>query len=176
MTNQSILSVFGLLFESQLRMHEDTFTAALITNLNSLALNFSGLFIGPAIKSFKPRNVAATGCLLVSLGLTLCSFATQSWHFIVGYSLFVGFGLGLISPSTFMAINSYFSSKRGRAVGVSLAGAGVGQVFIPHMVRFFLDNYGFRGAVLAMAALSLTGVSINIYLLLLSLTNNILHL
>ncbi|EDW61848.1 monocarboxylate transporter 13 [Drosophila virilis] len=158
MTNQSILSVFGLLFESQLRMHEDTFTAALITNLNSLALNFSGLFIGPAIKSFKPRNVAATGCLLVSLGLTLCSFATQSWHFIVGYSLFVGFGLGLISPSTFMAINSYFSSKRGRAVGVSLAGAGVGQVFIPHMVRYFLDNYGFRGAVLAMAALSLTGL------------------
>ncbi|EDW09251.1 monocarboxylate transporter 13 [Drosophila mojavensis] len=158
MTNQSILSVFGLLFEGQLRMHEDTFTAALITNLNSLALNFSGLFIGPAIKSFKPRNVAATGCLLVSIGLTLCSFATESWHYIVGYSFFVGFGLGLISPSTFMAINSYFSSKRGRAVGVSLAGAGVGQVFIPHMVRYFLENYGFRTAVLAMAALSLTGL------------------
>ncbi|KAH8370333.1 hypothetical protein KR093_003090 [Drosophila rubida] len=159
MTNQSILSVFGQLFVGELRrMQEDTFTAALITNLNSLALNFSGLFIGPAIKSFKPRNVAATGCLLVSFGLVLCSFATQTWHFIVGYSFFVGFGLGLISPSTFMAINSYFSSKRGRAVGVSLAGAGVGQVFMPHVVHYFMINHGFRGAVLAMAALSLTGL------------------
>ncbi|XP_060658990.1 monocarboxylate transporter 13 [Drosophila nasuta] len=159
MTNQSILSVFGQLFVGELRrMQEDTFTAALITNLNSLALNFSGLFIGPAIKSFKPRNVAACGCLLVSFGLVLCSFATQTWHFIVGYSGFVGFGLGLISPSTFMAINSYFTTKRGRAVGVSLAGAGVGQVFIPHVVRYFMVNHGFRGAVLAMASLSLTGV------------------
>ncbi|XP_037715767.1 monocarboxylate transporter 12 isoform X1 [Drosophila subpulchrella] len=156
MTNQSILSVFGQLFAGELQ--GDTFTAALITNLNSLALNFSGLFIGPAIKSFKPRNVAATGCVLVSLGLTLCAFATQSWHFIVGYSLFVGFGLGLISPSTFMAINSYFSSKRGRAVGVSLAGAGMGQVLIPHLVRYFLENHGFRYAVLAMSCLSLLGL------------------
>jgi len=163
MTNQSILSVFGQLFVGELqRMNEDTFTAALITNLNSLALNFSGLFIGPAIKSFKPRNVAATGCVMVSFGLALCSMATQTWHFIVGYSFFVGFGLGLISPSTFMAINSYFSSKRGRAVGFSLAGAGMGQVFIPHMVRYFLHNHGFRVAVLAMAALSLFGVSIHI--------------
>lgn len=161
MTNQSILSVYGQLFGGELeRMQATTFTTALITNLNSLALNFSGLFIGPAIKSFKPRNVAACGCLMVCIGLILCSLATQSWHFIVGYSLFVGFGLGLISPSTFMAINSYFSNKRGRAVGVSLAGAGVGQVFIPHVVRFFLNTYGFRWAVLAMAALSLTGVSI----------------
>ncbi|KAH8410995.1 hypothetical protein KR222_005647 [Zaprionus bogoriensis] len=159
MTNQSILSVYGQLFGGELdSMQASSFTTALITNLNSLALNFSGLFIGPAIRSFKPRNVAACGCLLVCLGLVLCSLATQSWHFIVGYSLFVGFGLGLISPSTFMAINSYFSSKRGRAVGVSLAGAGVGQVFIPHVVRYFLNAYGFRAATLAMAALSLTGL------------------
>ncbi|KAH8401679.1 hypothetical protein KR009_007365 [Drosophila setifemur] len=159
MTNQSILSVFGQLFVGQLRlMNEDTFTAALITNLNSMALNFSGLFIGPAIKSFKPRNVAACGCVLVSVGLALCAFATESWHFIVGYSFFVGLGLGLISPSTFMAINSYFSSKRGRAVGVSLAGAGLGHVLIPHLVRYLLENHGFRYAVLAMSALSLTGL------------------
>ncbi|XP_075165912.1 uncharacterized protein LOC142238215 [Haematobia irritans] len=159
MTNQSILSVFGLLFGSQLKvMQQETFTAALITNLNSLALNFSGLFIGPAIKSFKPRNVAICGCLMVSFGLTLCSFATEGWHFIVGYSLFVGLGLGLIAPSTFVAINSYFTTKRGRAVGVSLAGAGLGQVFIPHVVRFFLDHYGFRVAILVMSLLSLVGL------------------
>lgn len=71
----------------------------------------------------------------------------------------MGIGLGLISPSTFMAINSYFSTKRGRAVGVSLAGAGLGQVFIPHIVRIFLEHYGFRFAVMAMSLLSLTGVS-----------------
>ncbi|XP_050324070.1 monocarboxylate transporter 13 isoform X2 [Bactrocera neohumeralis] len=159
MTNQYIHSVFGLLFGAKLKsMQEQTFTAALILNLSSLTLNFSGLFIGPAIKTFKQRNVAAAGILFVSLGLLLCAFATESWHFIIGYSLFVGLGLGLITPSTFMAINSYFSTKRGRAVGLSLAGSGVGQVTVPHVVRLLLDNYGFRATVFAMSLFSLIGL------------------
>lgn len=70
----------------------------------------------------------------------------------------MGFGLGLLAPSTFMVINSYFSSKRGRAVGVSMAGTGLGQVFMPHVVRIFLEQYGFRTAVLAIALLSLSGL------------------
>uniref|UniRef100_A0A0A1XFZ5 Monocarboxylate transporter 9 n=1 Tax=Zeugodacus cucurbitae TaxID=28588 RepID=A0A0A1XFZ5_ZEUCU len=161
MTNQYIHSVFGLLFAAKLKsMQEHTFTAALILNLSSLTLNFSGLFIGPAIKSFKQRNVAAAGIFFVSFGLFLCAFATESWHFIVGYSVFVGLGLGLITPSTFMSINSYFSTKRGRAVGLALAGSGVGQVTVPHVVRLLLEYYGFQVTVLAMSLFSLIGVSL----------------
>ncbi|XP_004526474.1 monocarboxylate transporter 13 [Ceratitis capitata] len=159
MTNQYTHSVYGLLFGAKLKsMQEHTFTAALILNLSSLTLNFSGLFIGPAIKTFKQRNVAAAGILLVSFGLFLCAFATASWHFIVSYSLFVGLGLGLITPSTFIAINSYFTTKRGRAVGLALAGSGLGQVIVPHLVRLILDYYGFRTTVLAMSLLSLFGL------------------
>uniref|UniRef100_A0A0A1XR23 Monocarboxylate transporter 12 n=1 Tax=Zeugodacus cucurbitae TaxID=28588 RepID=A0A0A1XR23_ZEUCU len=159
MTNQYIHSVFGLLFAAKLKsMQEHTFTAALILNLSSLTLNFSGLFIGPAIKSFKQRNVAAAGIFFVSFGLFLCAFATESWHFIVGYSVFVGLGLGLITPSTFMSINSYFSTKRGRAVGLALAGSGVGQVTVPHVVRLLLEYYGFQVTVLAMSLFSLIGL------------------
>ncbi|XP_067631389.1 monocarboxylate transporter 14 [Eurosta solidaginis] len=159
MTNQYIYSVFGLLFGAKLKsMHEATFTAALILNLSSLTLNFSGLFIGPAIKVFKPRNVTVLGVLCVSLGLLVCGFAIESWHFIVGYSLFVGLGLGLITPSTFMSINSYFTEKRGSAVGLALAGSGVGQVTVPHLVRLFLENYGFRITVLTMSLFSLFGL------------------
>lgn len=162
MTNLYIHSVFGLLFGAKLKsMQEQTFTAALILNLSSLTLNFSGLFIGPAIKTFKQRSVAATGILFVSFGLVLCASATESWHFIVGYSLFVGLGLGLITPSAFLAINSYFDTKRGRAVGLALAGSGVGQVTVPHVVRLLLDNYGFRATVLAMSLFSLIGVSLS---------------
>ncbi|XP_036330493.1 monocarboxylate transporter 13 [Rhagoletis pomonella] len=159
MTNTYIHSVFGLLFGAKLHsMQEHTFTAALILNLSSLTLNFSGLFIGPAIKAFKPRKVAITGILLVSCGLFLCAFAGESWHLIVGYSLFVGLGFGLITPATFMAINSYFNAKRGRAVGLALAGAGVGQVTMPHLVRLLLDSYGFRITVLALSLISLVGL------------------
>lgn len=59
-----------------------------------------------------------------------------------------------------MAISSYFNTKRGRAVGLSLAGSGVGQVTVPHVVRLLLDNYGFRATVFAMSLFSLIGVSL----------------
>lgn len=159
MTNQSIPSVFGLLFGGQLlQMNQDTTTASLITNLHSLTLNLSGLLIGPAIKNYSPRIVASVGCLFTTSGLVFSAFSTQVWQFMVGYSLFCGLGQGLIAPSTFMAINSYFTTKRGRAVGVSLAGSGLGQMMIPHIVRVFLDKYGFQSAVLALAAFTFNGL------------------
>lgn len=74
------------------------------------------------------------------------------------YFNFTGIGLGLINPSSFIAVNSYFSSNRGRAVGLALAGTGIGQMLMPHVVRLLLDYYGFRGTILIMGALALNGV------------------
>lgn len=70
-----------------------------------------------------------------------------------------GLGLGLINPSSFIAVNSYFSSKRGRAVGLALAGTGVGQMVMPHVVRILLEQYGFKGTTIVLGALALNGVS-----------------
>lgn len=46
-------------------------------------------------------------------------------------------------------------------MGLALAGSGVGQVTVPHVVRLLLDNYGFRATVLAMSLFSLIGVSLS---------------
>lgn len=101
-------------------MGEGTTGAALVSNLNSLALNLSGewifigkyllrklsneintihyitflflgLFIGPAIKTFAPRRVAFAGCFLTSFGLLMCSVSTRLWHVIICYSIIVSF-------------------------------------------------------------------------------------
>lgn len=94
MTNQSILSVYGFLFDSRFEgMNNDTSIKALITNFNCLAISLSGLFIGPVIKSFKPRYVATLGCIMVSTGLLFCVFAEDCWHFLIGYGLIVSLQL-----------------------------------------------------------------------------------
>lgn len=107
---------------------------------------------------FSARQVAIVGSLLTSLGLILSSMSTTLWHITIAYGVFVGLGLGLINPSSFLAVNSYFSSKRGRAVGLALAGTGVGQMIMPYVVRILLDEYGFKGTTLIMGALALNGV------------------
>lgn len=107
---------------------------------------------------FSARQVAIVGSLLTGLGLILSSVSTQLWHIVIAYGVLVGLGLGFISPSSFLVVNSYFSTKRGRAVGLALAGTGVGQMIMPYLVRILLDEYGFKGTTLVMGALALNGV------------------
>lgn len=158
-STQSIPSCFGLLFGEHLQqLNQKIYGAALLTSLQSIALNFSGFLVGPAIKIFRPRNVAFTGCLLITSGLLLCALSTKLWHLILGYSIFFGVGLGLIAPSTFIMINLYFLKKRGCAVGIALAGTGFGQIMLPQIVRYLLENYGYFSTVLAVSGLALNGL------------------
>jgi MFS family permease len=109
------------------------------------------------LKSYSPRFVNITGTLLTAFGLITSSFSTKMWH-LLSYAIFVGFGLGLIQSATFIAVNSYFSTKRGQAVGFAMAGTGLGQMLMPNITGFLLETYTFRGATLAIGALALHGV------------------
>ena len=73
-----------------------------------------------------------------------------------------GLGLGLLNPATFVAINSYFNYHRGRAVGLGLAGTGLGQMAMPLIVRALMDEYGFVGTVLILGGFSLHSLVSNI--------------
>ncbi|CAH4031043.1 unnamed protein product [Pieris brassicae] len=67
-------------------------------------------------------------------------------------------GLGFIQNASFVAINSYFKLKKSIAVGIAMTGTGIGQTLMPHVVRYLLESYGFRGACLLLSAMSLHGI------------------
>lgn len=58
-----------------------------------------------------------------------------------------------------MTLNSYFTTKRSQAVGLAMAGTGVGQMLMPQVVRFLLDEFGYRGTTLILGGLCLNGVA-----------------
>lgn len=152
--------MFGLLFGDQIiKLGGGASGIALIMNMASLFLNLSGLITGPLLKTCTPRAITMTGSSMVTVGLMSSSFAYQLWHLIITYSFFVGFGLGLIVPSSFMAINQYFTTKKGRAVGFAVAGTGLGQMIMPHVVTILLEKIGFNNTVLVMGCLAVSGVA-----------------
>jgi MFS family permease len=159
MFNQSLLSVFGLLFGSYFTvLNESKTRIALVMNLCSAFLNLTGFFTAPLMKKFSPREVAVFGCLLVSVGLMLSSFVTSLVQVIFTYSICVGVGLGLLGPPIFISLSSYFTTRKSRAVSLTMAGTGFGQMILPQVVRLLLSEYGFRGTVLIMGSLSLHGI------------------
>lgn len=68
---------------------------------------------------------------------------------------FTGCGMGLLSPTTFVVINTYFSKRRGRAVGLAFTGTGIGQMFLPFLVDYLQKEYGFNGTLLILSGLAL---------------------
>lgn len=106
------------------------------------------------------NNNLWTSCWYVDYRMKVLMFLTYNLNGSESVIIFLcaGLGLGFINPSSFIAVNSYFSTKRSRAVGFALAGTGVGQMLMPFIVRHLLDEYGFKGTALIMGALSLNGV------------------
>ncbi|CAH0724770.1 unnamed protein product, partial [Brenthis ino] len=128
--NQSMLSLFSLLYGDVLSsMGHKTQGAAIVLSFMSFVTNFGGPLAGAVIKLTSPRFVAVSGL-----------------------------GQGLIQNASFVAINTYFKVRKSLAVGLAVTGTGVGQTLMPHVVRYFLEHYGFKGACMLLASLSLHGI------------------
>lgn len=66
--------------------------------------------------------------------------------------------MGLATSAAFVALNHYFSKKRGQAVGLSMAGTALGMLILPQLISLFLELYGFRGTLQIIGALALHAV------------------
>ncbi|KAK9870218.1 hypothetical protein WA026_006303 [Henosepilachna vigintioctopunctata] len=156
---RSIEQSFGLLFGDLFdQLGVETTGSALIMSALDALINFSGLLVGPLIRAFSYRKVSLAGAFLCSLGLAMTSPANSVGHILLTYSIVNGLGVGLASSATFVALNNYFVKKRGQAVGFSLAGTAFGMMVMPQAVKFLLDAYFFRGAILVLGAFALNGV------------------
>ncbi|XP_013135003.1 PREDICTED: monocarboxylate transporter 12-B-like [Papilio polytes] len=157
--NQSMLSLFSLLYGDALEaMGHNTKGAAIVLSTMLFTTNFGGPIAGAIIKLTSTRFVAVLGACSCTLGILLSGFSTNIWHLVITYGIFLGFGLGFIQNSSFVAINSYFKLRKSRAVGLANVGTGIGQTVMPHVVRYLLENYGFRGACMLLGSLSLHGI------------------
>lgn len=125
--NQSLISVFGLVFGpffNALRMSKKDIT--LVMNMTNLLLNLSGLATTILIKTFSARKITIVGCLLISFGVMITSQTSSMMQILIFYCVMLGVGLGLITNSVMVIVNSYFTTKKSQAVSLTLAGSGIG--------------------------------------------------
>lgn len=64
-------------------------------------------------------------------------------------------GVAAVMAAFTLAINSYFKEKRGRAIGLGMSITGLGTIYMPLLMSLLLSLYGWRHAVLVLAAICL---------------------
>jgi sugar phosphate permease len=112
-----------------------------------------GFFAGWIIDKFGPRRLMLTGIVMGGLALIGLSMMTALWQFYIFY-LFnaLGYLFGGPLPNQVL-ISRWFSTTRGKVMGIAYLGIGVGGMFVPQIAKALNVSFGWRGGLLCLGVL-----------------------
>jgi len=122
--------------------------------------SLTALFTSPLIGYFTDR-IGVRRMVLISVftfSLSFMAFALNNGSQVVYLGLWVLlalFGSGTLPITWTKAVNRWFVKKRGLALGMSLLGTGLFGAFAKLYASYFIENYGWRTAYVALALLPL---------------------
>jgi MFS family permease len=104
-------------------------------------------FAGRLIDRYGIRKVVLPAIALFSLLLIAVSrLATTPTMFIVLYALMGAAAAGQTPLPYAKAISARFDDRRGLALGLAMAGVGIGAGLIPQLAQYLVTTQGWRGA------------------------------
>jgi MFS family permease len=117
-------------------------------------------FLGPATgrvgDRLGPRAITGLGALVMGGGLAGTAFVTDIRIAYLTYGLGVGIGAACAYIPTLAIVGGWFEQWRTRALSIAATGTGLGMLALPPLCAAIIEQFGWRAAVLALAALSAT--------------------
>jgi MFS family permease len=152
--------VYQDLYDSMSKLPNTPFTGAtpaqidLIGTLSIALMTIGAPFTTAWSKQYSPRAVIWSGGVIYSVALVLASFSQALWQFILTQGLLLGIGTCMAYMPSVTVAPTWFSSHRGLAMGIILAGTGFGGVAWPLAFRSLIERVGFRNCLRITAAIS----------------------
>lgn len=111
---------------------------------------------GAIVDRFGARRLILIGLVLEALVLASFYFQTASIPMLYArYVAMAMLAMGTTHVGFARVITVWFDRRRGLALGVMLAGVGVGNMVWPVLTQWAIESYGWRGAYLVVAAVVL---------------------
>jgi MFS family permease len=142
------LFTFGVLLKpivAEFGWHRGTVASAITISQAIGAVSIP--FVGRMVDRFGVRRVTLP--FIVALALTTAAISltpvSPSVFFLL-YALCGVAGAGQSPLNYAKAISAWFEARRGLALGIAMAGVGIGAALIPQLARVLIDSFGWRGA------------------------------
>ena len=124
--------------------------ALTVTNITVV---FGAPVLGYLVDRGGVRKVLLPSVILMGLAVASMSLLQGNiWHFYGIFFAITVLGLGTLPLSYSRVVIGWFEQRRGLALGIALAGFGVGAALVPEISRTMIDLYGWRSAYYLFAA------------------------
>jgi len=121
--------------------------------MTNIGVVLASPLLGFMVDRLGVRRVLIPSMVLMAFAVASMAFLHgQIWHFYAMYLLIPILGAGTLPQSYSRVIIAWFDRRRGIALGITLAGFGVGAALVPAFAQFMIDNHGWRAAYLGFAA------------------------
>jgi MFS family permease len=129
-------------------------------SLTSLLYFGLGGISGAAGDRFGQRRVLLVGAAAFGLGLLATARAGSLEVALAAYGLGVGIGVACAYVPMVALVGAWFERRRTLALGVAVAGIGVGTLVIPPATAALIEAVGWRDAYLVLAAVGVTALGL----------------
>jgi predicted MFS family arabinose efflux permease len=111
-------------------------------------------FAGMLVDRFGVRRILLPVIVLSSISIAAISLTPASLLVFVTLYAVAGLATAGHGPQPYAkTIAAWFDSRRGLALGIAMAGVGLGIVLVPQLTRYLIETYGWRSAYVGLGAL-----------------------
>ncbi|KAJ5206577.1 Major facilitator superfamily domain general substrate transporter [Penicillium cf. griseofulvum] len=107
--------------------------------------------VGPMFDRYGPKAILIIGTACYVTGLLLLAESYLYWHFVLTLGVLSGTGAALLSTVALASVPQWFDRKAALAIGISMAGAGLGGVVFPFMLRAGFTRLGYEWTIRLLA-------------------------
>ncbi|MCO1655527.1 MFS transporter [Pseudonocardia humida] len=119
---------------------------SLVFSITACCWFLLGSVSGRAVDRFGPRPVLLVGAAAMAVGLLVTSAAQQLWVGYLAYGLGVGIAVACGYVPMVAVVSAWFDRRRALAVGIAVAGIGVGTLAGAPLAAALIAEHGWRWA------------------------------
>jgi MFS family permease len=126
---------------------------SLALTITNVTVVFGSPLMGYLVDRFGVKPLLIPSIVLMGIAVWSMSLLQGSiaW-FYLGYLAITLLGLGTLPLSYSRVVIAWFDRRRGLALGIALAGFGVGGALVPEISKTMIEGYGWRSAYQLFAA------------------------
>jgi MFS family permease len=152
---------FGIFY----RVYLDYFKAsessvAWIGSIGAGLLGALGFCTGKLADAYGNSKTIFIGGVLISAGFFLASFSTELWQLYLTQGVITGAGYSFTYIPAVAVVGPWFKKYRALALGIAVAGSGLGQFVISVVTGTLLERFSWRTTLKILALIEISGLTI----------------